>query len=365
MNKKKKKHQYSRFEKSNTLSQKTGLPPGSLIHVGKVSEQPVSIHEMIYSDNHIEFHEKNNVSECFPLAPAPAVTWIDVTGIHDRDIIDQIGHALHLHPLTMEDIMNAQQRAKMEDYEHYQFLSLKTAMTHKDNDEISYSQLSIIFGESYLITFQESREMDILGPVRARLEQELSKLENMGNDYLLYAIIDNLVDTFFDISEFIEDHIDKFDEMVIDEKPLNLQDMYRLKRSIIQMRKCVVPLRDILSRLLRLEDIDRNPMTEVYFTDIHDHVLRLSENLEVYREIMNSLHETYLSSISNRMNAVMKVLTVISTIFIPLTFIVGVYGMNFPNIPEFRNPHAYYYVWGVMLSLVVFMLFIFRHNKWL
>jgi magnesium transporter len=365
MKKKRKKHILTVHDKPNRISQKTGLPPGSLIHVGKHVDQPISIYEMIYMKDEIKFRESNNLSDCLPIKPAPSISWLDVAGIDDRSTIDQVGHALELHPLTMEDIMNTQQRAKMEEYDNYIFFSLKAATADKNTGEITYSQLSMIVGENYVITFQENRENDVLASIRMRIQLERSRLESMGNDFLVYSIIDTLVDGFFDITDIIEDSIDDFDEMVINEQVLNLQDMYRLKRSIIQLRKCVVPLRDILTRLLRRDNLMINKTSELYFVDVHDHVLRISENLEVYREIMNSLHETYLSSISNRMNAVMKVLTVISTIFIPLTFIVGVYGTNFPNIPEFRYPHAYLVMWGIMLALVVFMLAIFRRNKWL
>ncbi|HNW99823.1 MAG TPA: magnesium/cobalt transporter CorA [Candidatus Cloacimonadota bacterium] len=365
MKKRKNRHIVHKKDMKSPLSQKTGLPSGSLIHIGKPVDQPISIYEMTYIDQDIRFRENVSVEDCFPLKSSSAITWIDVAGVFDREVINGIGRALSLHPLSMEDIMNTQQRTKMEEYENYLFFSLKTADVVQEMEDINYSQLSMIVGDQYIITFQENRKNDLFVPIRSRIELEKTRLEKMGNDYLLYLIFDMLVDRFFDITDFIEDNIDEFDEMVIDEKQLNLQDMYKLKRSIIQMRKCVVPLRDVVARLLRSDSIEQDTMKEIYFSDVHDHVLRLSENLEVYREIMNSLHETYLSSISNRMNAVMKVLTVISTIFIPLTFIVGVYGMNFPNMPEFKNPHAYYYVWGVMIVLVFMMLGIFRRNKWL
>lgn len=365
MKNKKKRNNIFHSERKHNISQKSGLPPGSLIHIGKNIDLPISIYEMIYTNEGINFRESNNISDCLPLKPAPTLTWLDIAGIYDRDTIDQLGHALELHPLTMEDIMNTQQRAKMEEYDNYIFFSLKAATADRDTREITYSQISMIVGQTYVITFQESRVSDILATIRIRLDLEKSRLANMGNDFLVYSIIDTLVDSFFEITDAIEDNLDEFDELVINETQLNLQDMYKLKRSIIQLRKCVIPLRDILARLLRRENLLVNRNTEFYFSDVHDHVLRISENLEVYREIMNSLHETYLSSISNKMNAVMKVLTVISTIFIPLTFIVGVYGMNFPNMPEFKNPYAYYIVWGIMISLVLFMLAIFRRNKWL
>ncbi len=362
---KKKKRIHSKSEKFNRISQKTGLPPGSLVHVGKFDQQPISIYEMIYTNGEIQFHEHDKLKDCLPIKPEPIITWLDVTGIYDRSTIDQIGHALELHPLTMEDIMNTQQRAKMEEYENYLFFSLKAASVMKDSEEINYSQVSMVVGENYVITFQEKRECDILASIRMRLDLERAHLDKMGNDFLVYTIIDTLVDCFFNITDNIENGIDEFDEMVINEEPLSLQDMYRLKRSIIQLRKCTVPLRDIMGRLLRHENMLVNPTTEKYFSDIYDHVIRISEDLEVYREIMDSLHETYLSNISNRMNGVMKVLTVISTIFIPLTFIVGVYGMNFPNIPEFKYQHSYFVVWGIMIAIVIFMLAVFRKNKWL
>ena len=291
--------------------------------------------------------------------------WVKVSGIHDVDFIAALGERFAIHPLTQEDIVNTAQRPKAEDFGGYIFMVLKVVTYNEAHQDIEIETVSIVLGKNYVISFQE-HEADIFKPIRKRLHTDGTRVRKMASDYLAYALMDTVVDAYFVTLERIGDYIETVeDEIVVDPVPVHMQEIHRLKREILFLRKSVWPLREEIGTLLKTDSPLLNRETQVYFRDIHDHTIRVIDMVETSRDILSSMHDTYLSSVSNRMNEIMKVLTIIATIFIPLTFIVGVYGMNFKYMPELTWRWGYPGVWGLMIALTIGMVIYFRKRHWL
>jgi magnesium transporter len=318
---------------------------------------------MQFNESSIEEMVFNNVSDLKDLSNNSCVTWINVDGIHNASVIEKIGALYNIHPLTLEDIANTDQRPKFEDYENYVVVMMK--MLYYDT-ELHNEQLSILLKSNVVITFQENHGGDAFYPIRKRLKEAKGRVRKFGADYLYYALIDAVVDSYFNILEIIGDKIELMDEQLISEPtPDTLNVLHTMKREMIFLRKSVWPVRDMVNSLERSETNLIQPTTDVYLRDVHDHVVRVIETVENYRDLINGMMDIYLSSLSNKMNEVMKVLTIISTLFIPVTFIVGVYGMNFDYMPELRSPYGYVATWVVMLVIMGSLLYYFRRKKWL
>jgi magnesium transporter len=313
----------------------------------------------------LEEKEAKEVEECFPFKDKPTVTWINIDGIQRIDVIEKIGKHFNLHPLALEDIVNTGQRPKMEDFVDYIFVVLKMLYYDEKERETKAEQLSLVLGPNWVISFQEN-EGDVFDPIRERIRADKGRIRKMGADYLVYALIDAVVDNYFIILEKIGEKIEEIeDELVANPAPETLQAIHNLKRQMIFLRKSVWPLREVISRLERWESQLINKSTDIYLRDVYDHTIQVIDAIETFRDMLSGMLDIYLSSVSNRMNEVMKVLTIIATIFIPLTLVAGLYGMNFRYMPELEWPWGYPLVLFFMFAIGVLMLIYFRKKKWL
>ncbi|KXB04011.1 magnesium transporter [candidate division MSBL1 archaeon SCGC-AAA382A03] len=322
-----------------------------------------------YDESNFQEKEITNVEECFPFKDKPTITWINVDGLHPPEIPEKIGNYFGLHPLILEDILNTDQRPKIEDFDEHLFVVLKMLYFDKEKDEVFSEQfseqISFILSSNFVISFQE-KGSKVFENIRDRIKNSKGKIRKKGPDYLIYALIDAIVDSYFKILEKFGEKIEFLEEeLVEDPNPETLQTIHELKRELISLRKTIWPLREIIGGLSRGETPLIKESTEIYFKDIYDHTIQIIDTIETYREMVSSMLDVYLSSVSNKMNEVMKVLTIIATIFIPLTFIAGLYGMNFAFMPELEWTMGYPIVLLIMVTVAGLMVIYFRRKEWL
>ena len=347
------------------ISRKAGLPPGTLVHIGEKKAEKVRITVIDYDEARFEEKEVGQIEECFPFKETPTVTWINIDGLHEPEVIEKLGEHFSVHPLILEDIVNTGQRPKMEDLEEYLFVVLKMLYYDEKEDEVRAEQVSLILGASFVITFQE-RQGDVFDPVRERIKKSKGVVRKRGADYLAYALIDAVVDHYFLILEKFGEMLEEMEGKVVTAPtPETLQTIHRMKREMIFLRKSVWPLREMVSALERGESALIKKKTHIYLRDVYDHTTQVIDTVESFRDMVSGLLDTYLSSISNRMNEVMKVLTIFASIFIPLTFIAGIYGMNFQYMPELVWRGGYFIILSIMGAVGISMLAYFRRKKWL
>jgi len=347
------------------ISRKAGMPPGSLVHVGGRKAEQARITVVRYNETHYEESEVADVSECLPPEGFEGVTWVNVDGIHDTGILQRIGEMFGLHHLLVEDILNTGQRAKLDNYGDYLFLVVKDLSRCPESGGTVTEQISFVLGHGYVLSFQEI-EGDGFDPVRQRLRDGNPRLRGGGADYLVYALLDAVVDNYFVVLEELGERIEDLeDDVLADPGPEDLHQIHELRREMLFFRRSIWPLREVINRMERGESRFVAEETQPYLRDVYDHTIQVIETVETAREMLAGMHDIYLSAISNRMNSVMKVLTIISTIFIPLTFLAGVYGMNFHFMPELRWTWAYPALWAFMIAISLLMLAIFRRKKWL
>lgn len=345
-------------------SKKVGLPPGTLVHIGEKKIGKVRITVIDYDKANFEEKEIKTIEECFQFKDKTTVTWINIDGIHDIEIIEKIGKHFDLHSLILEDIVNTEQRPKIEDFGDYIFIVLKMLYYNEKEDGIQAEQVSLIVGSNFVISFQE-KEGDVFDPIRERIKSGKGRIRKMGADYLTYTLIDTIVDNYFISLEKLGEKVESMEEeLVTNPTPETLRTIHHLKREMIFLRKSVWPLRDVVNRLERGESTLIHESTDIYLRDVYDHTIQVIDTIETSRDILSGMLDIYLSSISNRMNQVMKVLTIVATIFIPLTFIAGVYGMNFKYLPELGWKWSYPLVLLGMVFIGVSMLVYFRRKKW-
>ena len=345
-------------------SKKAGLPPGTLIHTGQKKVDSVRITVMDYDENSFEEKQVTTVEECFPFKSTPTVTWINIDGLHDVSIIEKIGQAFDLHPLILEDILSTGQRPKFDDYEKHLFVVLRMLSYSDGVQSIDSEQVSFVFGSNFVISFQE-RIGDVFDVIRERIRNAKGRIRKMGADYLAYCLLDAIVDSYFAILEKTGERIEILEEELVSEPDeTTLRQIHILKREMIELRRSIWPLRELVNGLQRSESPLLTENTSIYLRDVYDHTIQIIDAIESFRDMVAGMLDIYLSSVSNRMNAVMKVLTIIATLFIPLTFIVGVYGMNL-QMPETKWRYSYAVVWCVMLTIAGGMLVYFRKKKWL
>ena len=289
-----------------------------------------------------------------------------MSGLHQVELLERLNDCFGLHPLVLEDILNTDQRPKMEDFGDYLYIVLRMLdLDKKNGNAVVSEQISLILGKNFVLTFQE-KEGDLFDPLRERIRNGKGRLRKMGPDYLVHALLDAIVDQYFVVLEKLGERIEFLEEeLVTRPTPSTLHRLHQLKREMIFLRKSVWPLREVIGTLERGESSLIQASPDLYLRDIYDHTIQVIDNVETFRDMLSGMLDIYLSSISNRMNEIMKVLTIISTIFIPLTFIVGLYGMNFKFMPELEWPWGYPSVLLLMLGVTVFMLFFFRRKKWL
>ena len=346
------------------ISKKAGLPPGSLVHVGDRKDENVRITLLDYTRKGAKQKILKHIEDCFPYKEKKSVTWINIGGLHDVKTIEKLGDEFKLHPLLLEDILNTGQRPKMEDFEEY-FLFVTKMLRLNEESRIKAEQISIVLGEGYVISFQE-RAGGVFDSIRERITEKKGRIRDMGADYLAYTLLDLIVDNYYDILEKVGERIERMEEvLLVKSSPKTLEEIHKLRRVLIMLRKAIWPLRDVINGFLREESPLVEKTTQAYLRDVYDHTIQVMDTIDTYRDMLRGMLDVYLSTVSNKMNEVMKVLTIIATIFIPLTFVAGIYGMNFSNMPELGWRWAYPAVMLLMVIMVVIMLGYFRKKRWI
>ncbi|MBN1153367.1 magnesium/cobalt transporter CorA [candidate division KSB1 bacterium] len=342
-----------------------GLPPGTLIHVGDKKVERVDIHVIDYDENKVDEMHFSDPDDLSDIIRNNHVSWININGLHNMDVIEKIGNKFNIHPLVLEDILNTEHRPKFEDYENYLFIILKMLSYDETNQEVITEQVSIFLTSGSVITFQE-REGDVFEGIRARIFQAKGRLRKMGVDFLTYALIDAIIEQFYLILEKVELRLESIEEELI-KNPTSetLQEIHRLRRDVLYLRNTAWPLREITNEFIRDDLPFVQESTKMYLRDVYDHTIQILEILDTIRDMISGMLETYLSGVGNRTNEVMKVLTIIATIFIPLTFLAGIYGMNFHYMPELDWKLGYPVVWFIMIVISLVMICFFKRRKWL
>jgi magnesium transporter len=347
------------------ISKKVAQPPGTLIHLGERKSDSVVLNLIRYNKDFFEEKRIENPGECLLEKDFKGVCWIDISGIHDIPTIESIGRVFNIHPLVQEDILNTFHRPKFEESEEYLFLVLKMLMYDTEAKDVMSEQVSFVLGPDFLITFQE-QEGDVFNPVRERLRKALGRIRKMRADFLLYTLMDAVVDNYFLVMEAMGEDLEILEAQLLENPTPKIREtIHKLKRELIFLRRAVWPLRELINGMQKSESrLIKNP-TKIYLRDVYDHTIHVIETVETYRDMISGLQDLYLSSVSNKMNEVMKVLTIIATIFIPVTFIAGIYGMNFEFMPELKWRYGYFFVWGVMVVISLGMVLYFKRKKWL
>jgi len=347
-------------------SMKAGLPPGTMIHVGEKRTETVRISLIKYNREQVELLEDVSPDECRLEADFNGMAWINITGIHDLKIVETLGNIFDIHPLVLEDIVHAGQRPKVEDHDRHLFIVLKMLMYERDQEQVLAEQVSLIVGKNYVLSFQET-SADVFDPVRKRIfDGKGRKMRNSGSDYLAYSLMDSIVDQYFTILEYYGEKVEALQEEVLaSPTPATLGTIQGAKRDMIFLRRSVWPFREALATMERGGSSLITQEVLLYIRDVYDHTIQVIDGIEAFRDMLAGTLDIYLSSVSNKMNEVMKVLTIIATIFIPLTFIAGIYGMNFEAMPELKWWWGYPAVMLVMLGLGLAMLIMFKRKHWL
>lgn len=349
--------------KKSKFKKKIGQAPGTIIYTGDKENTQLFINTFDYTKDSLEEKKINNIETCFSYKDTETTSWININGLNNVVSIQKIGNHYKLHPLILEDIANINQRPKIDEYDNYVFVVFKM-LYYDTNQTLKVEHISIILGDKYVLSFQESEE-DVFNNIRDRIRTSKGIIRSNGPDYLLYALMDAVIDNYFLIIETMGEKIEDLEEQLFS-NPNNetIKEIQNLKREALKIRRSIFPLREVVSKLEKAESILIKPKTVNYFRDLYDHTIQVIETIEIYRDMLWGLMDMYMTSVSNKMNEVMKVLTVISTIFIPLTFIAGIYGMNFVNIPELQYVNGYYILWGFMIVLFFGLLYFFKRKKW-
>jgi len=347
------------------VSPTSGLSPGTLVHVGeKRIEKPV-ITVFEYNEKSYEEQTLSSISEMEEHSLDGQVTWVDISGIHAIDVIEDVGKKYDIHPLILEDVINTSQRIKIEEYKDYVYIVVKMIYLKEHTREIIDEQVSILLGKNFVVSFQEG-EGDVFDGIRNWIRSGKGRIRSLHSDYLAYALLDAIVDSYFTILEEIGDAIEVL-EVELTQRPTSelINTIHSMKKQTMFLRRAIWPLREVIGGMERIGQPLIEDHTLTYLKDVYDHVIQIIETVETFRDLLSGMLDLYLSSMSHRMNEVMKVLTIIATIFIPLTFIAGVYGMNFQYMPGLTCHWGYYIMLGVMLVAGLIMLFLFKKNKWI
>jgi magnesium transporter len=352
-------------ESLSYASEKSGLPPGSLVHVGEVHAHEHKISVVNYNKSTVQKHTVKSIEELLPYKTADAITWVIVDGLKDVGIIDDIGRHFEIHPLVLEDILNTHQRPKFDEFNDYLYIVVKSISLGNKEFNVEYEQISLLILNNFVFTFMEKPD-ELFDPILNRLDNDKSQFRTLGADYLAYGIMDAIVDKYFVLQDTFDELIEEVeDKLLSDPSSETLAAIQKIKRELIFLRRSVSPLRELLAAIQRSESPLINDKTRRYFGDIYDHAIRIIEAIESYRDLIAGMLDIYLSSVSNKMNETMKILTVFASIFIPLTFIAGVYGMNFEYMPELKWKWSYPALWVFFISISAFLLRYFKRKKWL
>jgi magnesium transporter len=342
-----------------------GAAPGTLVHTGEKKMERVRIRSIDYDVDGIREAELDDLGAVLPLRDTASVSWINIDGLHDVDIVRDLGEHFGLHPLVLEDIVHVGQRPKEDVYDGYDAIVLPMLAWDDEGGFVREEQLSLIVGPTWVITFQE-RVGDAFEPVRERLRGSKGRIRARGADYLAYALIDAVVDHYFTVLERIGTRTEELEIEVLESpEPRTMARLHRLKRELIVLRRAVWPVRDLLNGILRGESERFSDETRVFVRDVYDHSVQAIETVESLRDVVSGSIDLYLSTVSHRTNEVMKVLTIMASIFIPLTFMAGIYGMNFENMPELAVPWAYPALWAAMVAVALGLVVYFRRKGWM
>lgn len=346
-------------------NKKTGRSPGIPLYTGEKSNKTINITTVTYNSQHFEQKAAHTWEECLPPQIPDTTTWINVEGLHQAALIKQIGKHFNLHALTIEDILNVDQRPKVEDFTGYLFVTLKVLLWQKQSSTYAIKQVNLVIGKKFILSFQEW-DTTLFDAVRERLSNATNqRLRKQGPDYLAYRLIDVIVDAYFLVLEALGEKIEHVENQIItDPRSQNTRTIYHLKQQFLLIRKAIWPMREVINHLMHTEDSLITKNTRLYLRDVYDHTMQAIDTLEVSRDVLSSMLDMYLSSLTNRMNEVMKTLTIISTIFIPITSIASIYGMNFPEMPGLHWRYGYISVMSVMFSIVIIMMIYFWKKKW-
>ncbi|NNJ96831.1 MAG: magnesium/cobalt transporter CorA [Gammaproteobacteria bacterium] len=352
-------------ESLTNTAQKAGMSPGTLVHVGSVHDIEPAMWLIDYSKDNVEKRAIASVDDIRHHIDSDTVTWLTIEGLSNVTLIESVGQLLNIHPLVLEDILNTHQRPKFEEHDSYLYIVLKRLSLESGHFAVNYEQISILVRDNFVVTFKENND-EIFTPLQQRLMNGKWRIRNQGADYLTYTILDTIVDGMFIILDSIDENIESTEETLLSNPTTeSLATIQRLKRELIYIRKAISPLRDLLSAIPRTDSSIIGEKTHLYFSDVHDHVLRITESIDSHRDMLTGLLDIYISSVSNRMNEIMKVLTVFASIFIPLTFIAGIYGMNFEYMPELSWRWAYPALWLLFVLIPIALIIYFKRKKWL
>lgn len=344
---------------------KIGLPPGSVIYTGNRNVGKIKMHYIQYDEKSLQEKELDNHGEfVFHHLHNEKVDWYDIRGIHDTTLIEQIGNTFDIHPLILEDVSNIHQRPKFEEYENGIFVIIKALAFDKTKLEITTEQVALYFRNGLVVSFQET-ESDLFEFVRKRIQSGKGRIRQRGADYLVYALVDVIVDNYFLVLEDIELEIELLEESVLETQDSGIKsNIHLLKKELMVIRKSIAPLREAIGRFAKTDSPFVAENTAFYLRDLYDHTIQVMDLVESFRDLLNGLQDLFISEVSFKMNQVIQVLTIVSTIFIPLTFLAGIYGMNFENIPELHWKYGYFILWGLMVFIFVGLLFFFKRKKW-
>jgi len=347
------------------LSQTLKQPPGTVVHIGDKTNVPVKITVFDYDAGGLEEQELSSIEACFELRDKPSVSWINIDGLHDLRVFEKMHAHFGIHPLVGEDIVNTEQRPKIEDYGDYLFIVVKMMYRPPDSEDIVAEQVSLLVGKNYVLSFQE-RPGDVFDEIRSRIRQGKGRIRQLGPDYLAYCLLDAIVDNCFSVLEWFSDRVEDLEARLLQEvEPGMAQEIHRWKRNTVLLRKQIWPLREVVSGMQRSGSKLIQKSTDIFLRDLYDHTIQIIDTIESIRDILGGLHDVHLTVVSNRMNEIMKVLTIFASIFIPLTFIAGIYGMNFQNMPELQWRYGYFAVLAFMFLLGISLLSYFKRKNWL
>ncbi len=356
------KHKKHRFKK-------IGMPPGSLVHIGEIKLDKATVSLIEYEATDIS-ERTLTLDELAALKlddykNSDKKLWLNIHGVHDAELIKQIGDLFHLHPLVQEDILNTEQRPKIDEYDDYVFLEVRSFYYHKDSMSVSSEQISLVLGRNFLLTFQE-RSTGIFDPVRERLRASRAHIRELGVDYLAYSLLDSVVDRYFKVLEDVGDASELLEEVLL-HKPTNMElhSIHQLKHVSIELRRAVWPLREVINNLTRNENDFFKPATMPYLRDVYDHTVNFIESLESIRDSLSSMMDIYMASVSNRVNLEVRALTVVAMLFMPATLIAGIFGMNFESMPWLKNVNGFWWAMGLMAGIALIMVLIFWRRQWL
>ena len=345
---------------------KIGLPPGTLVYTGDNVDIPISITYLAYDESKYST-ETYSKGQKLPIHQSneDIVQWYDIRGLHDTNLIQAIADSFGVHTLAMEDIVDVYKRPSHVEYKNGHFISLKSFTYSKEKQEVQPQTISLFFGKGFVLSFQE-HEDDVFKVLRDRIEGSKGRIRQRGADYLTYAIIDVIVDKYFHVIDNVEETLEQLEDTISNNvDSINKGELQATKLNLIKIRKSVVPLREALNQFIRSESELIDPRTELFLRDVYDHTIQVVESTDTLRDILGGLQDLYISEISLKMNKIMQVLTIVTAIFVPLSFLTGLYGMNFEVIPELKQPNGYFILWAFMLLITIGMLWWFKRRKWL